>query len=149
MVVSGSVACGDLFVAPNSAGRYVYDAAAGRYRDMTTGRFVAARNLPWPSNAGFASSTRQTVQAGTVLDRFGSSSGRFLGQPGSTISQRGMAAGSEAMEYTRYRVLKPFDAQVGPAAAMPDFGAAGGATQYLPGQSVQWLIDNGFLEVIR
>lgn len=116
----------------------MYDATASRYRDVTTGRFVAARNLLWPSNAGFASSTRQTVQTGTILDRFGSPTGRFLGQPGATISQRGMAAGSEGMAYTRYRVLKPFDAQVGPAAGVPDFGAVGGATQYLPGKNVQW-----------
>lgn len=60
-----------------------------------------------------------------------------------------MAPGTENLPYTRYRVLKPFDAQVGPAAGVPDFGAAGGATQFLPGKTVQWLLDNGFLEVIR
>jgi len=134
---------------PRIGGRYVYDAATGNYRDLRTGRFVAPRNLPWPANAGFASSTRQALPAGTVLDRFGSPSGRFLSQPGATISQRGMAAGSEALPYTQYRVLKPFDAQVGPAAGAPDFNAVGGATQYLPGKSVQWLVDNNFLQVIK
>ena len=60
-----------------------------------------------------------------------------------------MAAGTEGMPYTQYRVLKPFEAQVGPAAAVPEFGATGGATQYLPGKSVQWLVDNGFLEAVK
>lgn len=130
-------------------GKYVFDARTGRYRDMATGRFVAARDLPWPSNAGFASSSRQTVQPGTILDRYGNPSGRFLGEPGTSISQRGMAQGTEAMSYTKYKVVKPFDAQVGPAAPVPDFGATGGAPQYLTGKSVQWLLDNGYLEVVK
>lgn len=134
---------------PKTGGRYVYDARTGNYRDLTNGRFVAARNLPWPSNAGFASSKIETVPAGTVLDRFGSPSGRFLSHPGATISQRGMAPGSDALPYTQYRVLKPFDAQIGPAAEVSAFNAVGGATQCLPGKSVQWLVDNNFLEVIK
>ena len=138
-------------LAPKSAVRYVYDGAADRYRDTVTGRFVAARDLPWPPNAGFASSTTGTVKAGTILDRYGSPTGRFLGEPGASISQRGMAAGSDAMQYTRYRVLRPFEAKYGPAAAVPEFGASGGAIQYrhLQGKSIQWLIDNGFLEIIK
>jgi RHS repeat-associated protein len=135
--------------APRSAAKYLFDVRAGRYRDMTTGRFVAARDLPWPSDAGFASSTRQSVRPGTILDRYGKPSGRILGEPGASISARGMAPGCENMPYTRYRVLKQFDAQVGPAARVPGFGATGGATQYAPGKTVQWLIDNGFIQVIR
>ncbi len=135
--------------APNRGAKYVYDARVGRYRDVATGRFAAARDLPWPKNAGFAQSTPQTVRPGTILDRYGSPSGRFLGEPGASVSARGMAAGTEGMPYSQYRVLKPFEAQVGPAAAVPDFGATGGATQYLPGKSVQWLLDNGFLEAVK
>jgi len=60
-----------------------------------------------------------------------------------------MAPGSENLPYAQYRVLKPFDAQVGPAAGVPDFGASGGARRLLPGNTVQWLIDNRFIEVIR
>ena len=65
------------------------------------------------------------------------------------MSQRGMAIGTDAMPYTKYRVLKPFDAQIGPAAGVPEFGATGGANQYLTGKSIQWLLDNGFLEVVK
>ena len=130
----------------NSRPQYIYDARAGQYRETSSGRFAAARDLPWPDNAGFTSSAGQTIQPGTIVDRFGSETGRFLGQPGATVSQRGMAQGADAMPYTQYRVLKPLDAQVGPAAAVPSFGASGGATQYLPGRTIKQLLDDGFLE---
>jgi len=83
------------------------------------------------------------------VDRYGNPSGRFLGEPGSTISQRGMALGSEGMPYTQYQVIKPFEAQVGPAAAVPKFGASGGATQYLPSRTIQQLIDDGYLKLLN
>jgi hypothetical protein len=60
-----------------------------------------------------------------------------------------MASGSEGMPYTQYRVIKPFEAQVGPAAAVPQFGASGGATQYLPSRTIQQLIDDGYLKVVK
>jgi len=135
-------------IAQTKPAKYVYDASAKRYRNLTTGKFVNERDIPWPDNAGFASSTRQTIQPGTILDRYGSPSGRFLGEPGATVSERGMAQGSEYMQYTQYRVIKPFDAQVGPAAAVPEFGASGGATQYLPVTTVEQLVQDGYLEVI-
>ena len=129
--------------------KYIFDVRAGRYRDAATGQFVAARDLPWPANAGFTSSTKQTIQPGQILDRYGDPTGRFLGVPGATVSERGMAAGSEGMVYTKYRVLKPLDAQVGPAAPVPEFGASGGATQYLPGRTIEQLVKDGFLEEIK
>jgi hypothetical protein len=140
---------GDVANTATSEARYVFDARIGRYRDVENGQFVAARDLPWPANAGFESSARQTVEVGKVLDRYGNPSGRFLGEPGSTIAQRGMAPGSEGMPYTQYEVIKPFQAQVGSAAPVPQFGATGGGTQYLPSRAIQQLIDEGYLKVIK
>ncbi|MFN7811602.1 MAG: TNT domain-containing protein [Planctomycetia bacterium] len=134
---------------PRPLSRFTYDAGAGRYRNATTGRFVAARDLPWPSNGGFATSSKETVLPGRLLDRFGSADGRFLGEPGASISARGMAPGTEQMPYNQYRVLKPFATQAGPAAAVPAFNAKGGAKQYLPGMTIQQLLDEGYLEVTR
>ena len=34
-------------------------------------------------------------------------------------------------------------------APVPDFGAAGGATQYMTDQSVQWLLENKFSEILK
>ena len=58
------------------------------------------------------------------------------------------APGCEIMPYTKYKVVKPFEAEVGPAAAVPGFGAEGSARRYMPSTNVQWLIDNGFLEAM-
>jgi hypothetical protein len=60
-----------------------------------------------------------------------------------------MAPGTEQMPYNQYRVLKPFATQAGPAAAVPAFNAKGGAKQYLPGMTIQQLLDEGYLEVTR
>ncbi|MBK6434593.1 MAG: glycohydrolase toxin TNT-related protein [Rhodanobacteraceae bacterium] len=133
-------------VADSAKPRFTYDARSGRYRHAQTGRFVAARNLPWPDNSGFASSTMQPVMPGKILDRFGNLDGRFIGEPGASVAERGMAQGAEGMAYRQLRVIKRFDARVGPAAAVPEFNANGGATQYLQGKTVQQLIDDGFLE---
>jgi hypothetical protein len=135
--------------AESNVARFVYDAKAARYRSAESGQFVSARDLPWPGNAGFSSSAMETVPAGRILDRFGNASGRYLGEPGATASARGMAPGADAMPYAQYRVLTPFQARVGPAAPVPDFGASGGATQYLSGKSVQQLIDAGHLVRVK
>ncbi len=128
--------------------QYVYDASVGRYRDSATGQLVAARNLPWPDNAGFTSSTKQVVQPGKILDRYGDTDGRFLGEPGATISERGMAQGAEDMPYRQYEVIKPFETMVGPAAPVPEFNASGGATQYSQGKTIDQLVAEGYLREI-
>jgi RHS repeat-associated protein len=130
-------------------GRYTFDVRTGQFRDMTSGRFVSPRNLPWPGNRGFASSTQQTLKPGTIIDRFGKPSGRYGGQPGASVSQRGMAAGTEGLPYTQYRVVKPIGAEVGPAAPVPEFGASGGATQYLFRKPIGQMVSDGILEVVK
>jgi hypothetical protein len=45
-------------------------------------------------------------------------------------------------------VLKPLEAEIGPAAGVPEFGAAGGATQYFFDVSIDELVRRGFLEVL-
>ena len=125
---------------------FVYDAAAGRYVDVATGSSLAAREIPWPGNNGFASSASGALETGTIIDRFGSPSGKFAGQPGATVAARGMAQGSEAMPYTRYKVLKPLPAEIGPAAPVRAFAAEGGATQYLFNMTISELVEQGFLE---
>jgi hypothetical protein len=125
--------------------RYVYDASAARYRDVESGRFVSQSALPWPANGGFASRTRGVLQPGTVVDRFGRPSGRYASTPGASISERGLPAGSEMLEYHRYVVARPLPADMGPAAKVPEFGANGGATQYLFDHPILELIRKGYL----
>ena len=129
-------------------GRYVYDPATSRYRDTVTGQFVGRRDLPYPPNRGFASIRQGTLQPGTIIDRYGPNEGRFAGAPGETISQKGLPGGSDSMGYHRYEVLKPIDAEIGTAAAVPEFGASGGGTQYLFGRPIAELIRDGYLREI-
>jgi len=134
------------FLGQSAGAQFVFDARTGRYRDVANGQFVAARNLPWPGNNGFISSQPGVLPPGTIIDRFGSLSGRYAGSPGATISQRGLAAGSENMLYNQFQVLKPLPAQIGPAAPVPAFGAVGGSAQYLFDYSINDLIIQGYLK---
>ena len=126
--------------------QFVYDAKSGRYRNAVTGRFTSAKDLPWPGNRGFTSSAPGNLESGTIIDRFGSSSGRYAGQPGATVAERGMAQGADAMPYTQYEVIKTLPAEIGPAAPVPAFGAEGGATQYLFNSSIDDLVKQGYLK---
>ncbi len=115
----------------------------------STGRFVSPSDLPWPPKYGFATDpVDTTLPAGTIIDRYGPLSGRFAGESGTSISARGMAIGSEDMSYTKLRVVKPLTVPAGPAAAVPEFGADGGGTQYIFSNGIQWWIDNGYLEIL-
>jgi len=127
------------------AAKFTYDAGIRRYRNAQTGQLVAQRNLPYPTNGGFASSARQTLSPGLLVDRYGRPTGRVAGVPGASISERGLPPGSENLEYHQYEVLKPFAADVGPAAAVREFGAAGGKTQYAFDVPIGELIRQGYL----
>ncbi len=110
---------------------YKYDASTGQYRDVSTGRFVSPRDLPWPNNNGFAKDpVYTTLPQNTLIDRYGKLTGQYAGEPSTPISARGMAPGSEDMQYTVLRVVKPITVPAGPAAAVPEFGADGGGMQY-------------------
>jgi len=128
-----------------SPARYKYEASTGQFRDLQTGRFVSPRDLPWPGNSGFASSTRGTLKPGTVVDRYGPPTGRYAGQPGATASRRGMAPGTEELPYRKYRVVKPVEVETGPAAPVSEFGAEGGATQYMFDEPINELLKQGVL----
>jgi RHS repeat-associated protein len=134
--------------APTERPKFIYDFRALRYRSTATGRFVSQRYLPYPPNRGFRFSTKGYVPKGTIIDRIGRPSGRYAGRIGATISERGIPQGSEYLEYHRYEVLKPISAEIGPAASVPEFGAVGGATQYLFDKSIETLVQQGFLKEI-
>jgi len=148
LLLPGVPAIGGHLQRGGKVARYAYDDAASRYRDLVTGRFVAQRRLPFPPNRGFASSTRGIVAEGSIVGRYGPATGRYAGVPGASVSELGLPAGSEALSYAQYRVTRPIAAEIGPAAAVPDFGASGGATQYLFDIPIEELVRGGFLEVL-
>ena len=57
-----------------------------------------------------------------------------------------MPPGSETLEYHRYRVVKPLDAEFGPASPVRQFDAEGQAMQYRFTRPLDRLVAEGFLE---
>jgi hypothetical protein len=86
---------------------------------------------------------RTWLQVGKIVDRYGSTAGRFLTDYGVPFGMRGLPPSAASAPYAAYYVLKPIELWAGPIAAA--FGSPGGATQYLSPVPIQVLIDRGFL----
>lgn len=99
-----------------------------------------------PSN-GFLGgwSTTETLQPGTVIDRYGAETGRFFSPQGTPLEARSLPTG--AGPYSAYQVLKPFDVQGGIVA--PAFGQTGLGVQYMASQNVADLIEGGFIKPVE
>jgi hypothetical protein len=124
--------------------KYKFDTRSNQYIDLKTGRFVSPKNLPWPEQ-----SLQPTVlEPGIVIDRFGKLKGKFAGMPGTSISERGLASGTELAQYTKLKVLKPLPAKSGNAASVSEFGATGGKIQYFFEEGIQYWIDAGYLRIV-
>jgi RHS repeat-associated protein len=133
----------------DSGARYIWDPDIAKYRAVMTGSPIDAKRIPWPLvKNGFKHSSQSTLEVGMIVDRYGRPTGRFAGVPGTSITERGMAIGTEYMEYHRYKVLKELECQAGPAAAVPAFGAKGGGMQYYFDKSIAELIKLGYLKEV-
>ena len=118
-------------------------------RDSTsTGKYVSQKDLPFPTNRGFVWSEKAILPVGKIVDRFGPS-GRYAGDVGSSLSERGLPPGSEGMGYHKYEVVKPFAVERGPSSPVPEFGASGGKIQYYFSMSTEKLLAEGYLREIK
>jgi len=82
----------------------------------------------WPPRDGFTSLIQlTTLQPGTLLDRFGPDSGRFLSPQGESYASRALPWVCTSLRYHVYKVDRPLTAEIGTAAAY--FGEPGGAIQ--------------------
>jgi hypothetical protein len=138
--------------------------------DLGPEHFHPDGRLKWPDHNGFAKvpPLRQRLRKGEVIDRYHSKpieqdTGTFLAPANTPYSERALPYDEKKMLRTRYRVLKDFDVEAGPAA--PAFGEKGGGVQYvtlakdgtgtamskgLPKQqiTVADLLRDGYIEVI-
>jgi len=95
----------------------------------------------------FGYSKKVVLQVGTTVDRYGLRSGSFVSPKGVAFEARGLHPSSLNAPYEAYQVLKPISVQGGLSA--PSFGYRGLGIQYeLPG-SVQSLIDQGYLGLVK
>ena len=107
--------------------------------------FKADGTPKWPDNDGFTGTpSKTTLQPGTKIDRYGSTSGKFVAPEGTPYGQRALPPGAESSPYNSYEVIKPFEVNSGTTA--PWFDQPGGGTQYQTPMSMQDLIDQGFIK---
>jgi hypothetical protein len=115
------------------------DAATTAGRDVTT---------YYPPNRGFlGASARQTLEAGTRIDRYGGEGGFFASPEGTPAAMRALRPGTDLTNLNTYEVVLPFEVDAGTAA--PWFGQLGLGTQYELPSSVADLLDSGLLKAVR
>jgi len=109
---------------------------------------VAAADVSgWPPNNGFKRPVREiTLPVGTMIDRYGSRSGRFVAPYGTPLYQRSLRLLSSE-PYEAYIVLAPIES-VEAGHAVGWFGFLGCGLQYRLPRSVADLIADEFLGVL-
>jgi RHS repeat-associated protein len=99
----------------------------------------------WPLNRGFLGTPiKDTLEAGTLIDRYGGEGGSFASPVGTPFEARSLPAYSAVEPLNTYRVIKPLAVDAGPAA--PCFGQPGMGLQYDLPMSVGDAVKKGYLE---
>lgn len=108
-----------------------------------------AGNIKWPKNDGFAGTPENiTLKPGTRIDRYGYEGGTFVSPEGIPYEMRSLAPGTEVKPYHVYEVVKPVEGLGGKIA--PWFNQPGGGIQYKLSNTIQELLDGGFIrEVVK
>ncbi|EOG1934974.1 TNT domain-containing protein [Providencia stuartii] len=109
----------------------------------------------WLPNRGFVHVTPTTLQPGSRIDRYGGwyengifvDKGNFVAPAGAPFEVRALKAEDINRPYTVYEVVKPIDANVGPA--IPWFGQPGVGTQYELSAKLNELILDGSIKVVK
>ena len=98
----------------------------------------------WPPNRGFEGDVgRITLNPGDVVSRYGPPQGRYVAPAGTPFAERSLPVSYGSQPLHTYQVLKPFQVDAGKTA--PWFNQSGGGQQYHLGQSVQDLVNSGYL----
>jgi RHS repeat-associated protein len=118
---------------------------------------INARSGVYPSGKGFISGTRELTElkTGMAIDRFGGfyqnakfvDYGSYVSPAGASFNARSLPLVKQNGPYTVYKVLKPFNVEGG--VIEPWFGQPGGGTQYLLPNSVENLVQQGYLKAIK
>jgi uncharacterized repeat protein (TIGR02543 family) len=109
------------------------------------------QNIDWakdgPTDNGFDGTTwEHNFKKGDTFDRYGPErAGKFVGETGRPFAERSLPYPKSSYEYHKYRVLKPFSSDAGHVA--PWFGRQGGGIQYELPQTIEWLRQNGYIEL--
>lgn len=113
---------------------------------LATSAWSGPCGLKWPPDDGFAGpAVLEQLQAGTLIDRFGSPYGTFFSPVGASYRSRALPYVCESKAYTVYRLDVPLRVQAGKAA--PWFNEPGGATQFMTYVTAADLAANGLITV--
>jgi len=128
--------------------------AAQRAASTAVRGVVAAESralVPYfPVANGFLGATsRSTLQAGTVIDRYGGTAvSRFFSPAGTPLGARALPPETAAQGLRSFEVVKALEVEAGTVA--PAFGQLGLGTQYRTSLTLSELVEQGFIrEVVR
>ena len=100
-----------------------------------------------PPNNGFQGEPQnKTLEEGTVIQRTGSTNGRFVAPAGSRTETLSLPYNQQGQPTSYYVVLQPLTVLSGTVA--PWFNSFGGGTQYLLPGTLSGLISGGFIEML-
>ncbi|QLJ66661.1 glycohydrolase toxin TNT-related protein [Serratia marcescens] len=108
----------------------------------------------WPPNRGFVQATPTTLMPGAKIDRYGgwtnngvfNDRGTFVSPAGASFGSRALPLDTLEKPYRVYEVVKPIQADMGPA--IPWFNQAGGGTQFELSKSISQLLAEGRIRPI-
>lgn len=101
----------------------------------------------WPAAKGFLGKIENSVLGeGTLIDRYGNESGTYVSPAGTPAPMRALRPGTLEKSYNAYRVTQPISVMTGRVA--PAFGQIGLGVQHVLPDTVENLINGGYLERI-
>ena len=109
-------------------------------------------DLVFPPNNGAINIVKKTLDpsdfnGNLVIDRYGSTTGKFTAPANTPFGQRALPASYASQVPQKYKVVKPIQ-NVEEGQIIPWFNQPGLGTQYKLEQSVQYYIDEGYLQII-
>jgi len=103
-------------------------------------------DLKWPEPDGFEGEPQKvTLQTGDMIDRYGPEDGFFTSSQGTPYEERSLPYDKASQDYNVYEVVKPID-DVLQGQNAPAFNQRGGGMQQKLPESVEDLVENGFLK---
>ncbi|MDR2088480.1 MAG: TNT domain-containing protein [Clostridiales Family XIII bacterium] len=90
-------------------------------------------SVKWPINNGFEGApVAKTLMPGTIVDRYGGETGKFVSPQGTPYANRSLPPSSDARPYNAYEVVKPIDVKSGKISPWFDQPGGGNAVSACP-----------------
>ena len=105
----------------------------------------------WAPNGGYVDGTKQTnqvIKSGSIIDRYGSTTGRYASPFGTSFQERSLPYVENSRAYHAYVVTKDIS-NVSMGEISKAFGRAGGGIQYELPCSIRDLIKGGYIREIK